>query len=161
MSKPAFIAKNASIYGDVTLKKDTTVWFNVAIRAVYSKVYIGERSNIQDNSVIHVDFGYDVYIGKDVTIGHLCIIHGCHIDDNVIIGMGSTVLNGAKISKNTIVGANSLVTQNKTFPPNVLIMGSPAKVIRELSQEEIDSITVNARNYVTNGKNYTKGKYIY
>ncbi len=161
MSKPAFIAKNASIYGDVTLKKDTTVWFNVAIRADYSKVYIGERSNIQDNSVIHVDFGHDVYIGKDVTVGHLCIIHGCHIDDNVIIGMGSTILNGAKISKNTIVGANSLVTQNKTFPPNVLIMGSPAKVIRELSQEEIDSITENARNYVTNGKNYTKGKYIY
>lgn len=159
MKKNYFIAENAFIYGDVTLGEDTNIWFNVTIRADYNKIVIGNRSNVQDNTVIHVDFGHETIIKDDVTIGHSAIIHGCKIDNNVIIGMGATILNGAYIRENSIVGANSLVTQNKEFPPNSLIMGSPAKVIRELTAEEIKSITINAKNYVKNSKDYQNNIY--
>lgn len=159
MKKNYFIAENAYIYGDVTLGEDVNIWFNVSIRADYESVVIGNRSNVQDNAVIHVDFGHKTIIKDDVTIGHSAIVHGCQIDNNVIVGMGATILNGAHIGENSIIGANSLVTQNKKFPPNSLIMGSPAKVVRELTETEIKSITINAANYVKNSKDYQNNIY--
>lgn len=111
-------------------------------------ITIGERSNVQDNCVVHVSKGKPVKIGKNVSIGHGAIIHGCTIDDNVIIGMGAIVLNGAHIRKNSLVGAGALVTENKEFPEKSLIIGSPAKAVRELTEEDIQGITENANEYV-------------
>lgn len=155
ISNKVFIAPSADVIGDVEIKEDSSIWFNCVVRGDVNKIRIGKNSNIQDLSTVHVDSpkekspdGYAVIIGDNVTIGHNCCIHGCVIEDAVLVGMGSTILNGACISKESIVGANSLVTTNKKFPPRSLIMGSPAKVIRELNQEEIDFLYKSAQNYV-------------
>ena len=121
-----------------------------------NKIVIGKNTNIQENTVVHVDKNCPCLIGKDVTIGHGAIIHGCEICDNVLVGMGSIILNNAKIGKNTIIGAGSLITQGKVFPEGVLILGNPAKVVRELSEAEIESIKNSANNYVNLSKKYTK-----
>lgn len=160
MNKAIFIAPSASVYGDVILGNNSNIWFNVSIRGDINKIEIGDNTNIQDNSVIHVDFDYRTKIGSNVTIGHSCIIHGCQIEDDVLVGMGTTILNGAHISKNTIVGAGSLVTQNKVFPENSLIMGRPAKFVRHLTEEEILSIKQNAKNYVLNAQKYRNNEFL-
>lgn len=148
MSKDYKIYDGAKVVGDVTLSKESSVWYNAVVRADMEPVTIGKRSNVQDNSVVHVSKDYPVKIGENVSIGHGAIIHGCTIDDNVLIGMGAIVLNGAHISKNCLVGAGALVTENKEFPEGSLIIGSPAKAVRQLSEEEIKSITENADEYV-------------
>ena len=132
----------------------STIWYQSVIRGDYGVISIGDRSNIQDGSVVHVDEQYPTVVGDDVTVGHRCIIHGCTIEDRVIVGMGSTIMNGAKIGQDSIVGANSLVTERKEFLPGSLIMGSPAKVIRALTNEEKQSILVNAHEYVQNGQKF-------
>lgn len=121
-----------------------------------NKIVIGANTNIQENSVVHVDVNSPCIIGKDVTIGHGAIIHGCTISDNVLVGMGSIILNNAKIGKNTIIGAGSLVTQGKSFKDGVLILGNPAKIVRELTDDEIKSIKSSAGNYVSLSKRYKK-----
>ena len=121
-----------------------------------NKIVIGANTNIQENSVVHVDTNSPCIIGKNVTIGHGAIIHGCSISDNVLVGMGSIILNNAKIGKNTIIGAGSLVTQGKSFPEGVLILGNPAKVVRELTDDEIKNIQKSADNYVNLSKRYKK-----
>ena len=121
-----------------------------------NKIVIGANTNIQENSVVHVDINSPCIIGKNVTIGHGAIIHGCSISDNVLVGMGSIILNNAQIGKNTIIGAGSLVTQGKSFPEGVLILGNPAKVVRELTDDEIKSIKKSADNYVNLSKRYKK-----
>ena len=149
-------ATNASIIGDVTLEKNTSIWFNVTLRGDVENIYVGEGSNIQDGSVLHTDPGYPLKIGKDVTIGHLVMLHGCTIGDNSLIGISSVILNGAKIGKNCIIGANALVTENKNIPDNSLVIGSPGKIVRQVSDDEIKSITENAIHYQENWKKYSK-----
>lgn len=160
MSVKRFIADTASVYGKVEMKENVNIWFNVAIRGDINTVFIDEGTNVQDGSILHVDTTHPLTIGKYVTIGHACIIHGCTIEDNVIIGMGATILNGAIIGENSIVGANSLVTQNKVFPPGMLIMGSPAKVVRPLTKKEIEGIRQNADMYINTMNDFLENKFI-
>ena len=149
-----FIAENATVIGDVTIGENTNVWYSVVIRSDMDTTSIGKNTNIQENSTVHNDFGISTRIGDNVTIGHNCIIHGCNVGNNVLVGMGSIILNGAEIGDNTIIGAGSLVTQNKIIPSGVLCIGSPAKVVRELTEEEIKSIKSSAENYVNMGREH-------
>ena len=144
----AFVAKGATVYGNVTIKKEANIWYNATIRSVDDSIIIGEGTNIQDNAVVHTDKGYFVNIGSFVTIGHGAIIHGCSIGDNSLIGMGAIILNGAKIGNNCIVGAGALVTKNTIIPDNSLVLGSPAKIIRQVTCEEIQSSIDNAKLYI-------------
>lgn len=150
------IASGAAVIGDVVIEKDSSIWFNVSCRGDVHKIRIGSRTNIQDNSVIHVtDSLYSTSIGNSVTVGHHAIIHGCSIEDEVLIGMGAIILDGAVIPKHSIVAAGSLVPGNKTYPSGSLIIGSPAKVKRSLTGEEITkSIIHSAEHYVELSKRY-------
>ncbi|MDO4332728.1 MAG: gamma carbonic anhydrase family protein [Eubacteriales bacterium] len=150
----AFIAPGAAIYGDVTIGADCSVWFHAVVRGEDSCVRIGDGSNIQDNCVIHVDSGYAVEIGKNVTVGHGAIVHGCKIGENTLIGMGAIILNGAVIGKNCIIGAGALITQNTVVQDNCLVIGSPAKVTRRVTPQEAVANLNNARHYVEAGKEY-------
>lgn len=166
LDKSVFVAQGAKIIGDVKIQTNSSVWFGAVIRADVASIKIGKNTNIQDNSTIHVARALkdsegkeispkiDCIIGDNVTIGHNCIIHACTINSNVLVGMGSTIMDGANIGENSIVGANSLVTKNKSFPPNSLIQGSPAKLIRTLSEEEIKAIKNQALEYVELSKKY-------
>tara|TARA_B100000780_G_scaffold162016_1_gene113270 strand:+ start:12 stop:524 length:513 start_codon:yes stop_codon:yes gene_type:complete len=149
-------APNASIIGDVTLEKNTSIWFNATLRGDVENIYVGEGSNVQDGSVLHTDPGYPLKIGKDVTIGHLVMLHGCIVGENSLIGIGAVILNGAKIGKNCIIGANALVTENKKIPDNSLVIGSPGKIVRQVTDEEIKLITENAIHYQENWKKYSR-----
>ena len=149
-----FIADGARIIGRVRLKSEASIWFNCVLRGDNDWVEIGERSNIQDGSVLHTDPGYPLTIGRGVTVGHKVMLHGCTIDANAMIGIGSTILNGAVIGSNSIVGAQSLVTENKTFPERSLILGAPARAVRELTDEEVAAIAVTADHYVDNAARY-------
>lgn len=153
----AFLFENTCLIGDVQIQKNCSIWFGSVLRGDVNKIFIDEGSNIQDLCTIHVDYhpqNGNVNIGKNVTIGHNCIIHACKIYDNVLIGMGSIVMDNAIIEENCIIGANSLITKNKVFPKNSLIMGNPAKVIRQLSEEEILSIKLSAQHYIELAKSY-------
>ena len=149
-----WVAPNAVVIGDVSLKKNASVWFGSVLRGDNDPIILGENSNIQDNSVCHTDDGMPLIIGDNVTVGHKVILHSCTVGDNSLIGMGSTVLNKAKIGNNCLVGANSLVTEGKEFPDNSLIVGSPAKVKRELTDMEKKIIELSALHYVENMKRY-------
>ena len=155
-SKPVFyetnfIAPIATVIGNVILEEDASVWFNVVIRGDNDPIVIGKKSNVQDGSVLHTDPGAPLNIGQGVTVGHKVMLHGCTISNNSLIGINSTILNHAKIRENSIVGANSLITEGKEFPENSLILGSPAKLIRELTEQEILMIKMWADSYVQNG----------
>jgi carbonic anhydrase/acetyltransferase-like protein (isoleucine patch superfamily) len=155
--KKAWIAPSADVIGNVKIGKDSSVWFGVVIRGDVHKIRIGKRTSIQDLSMIHVTHykkpdmsdGNPTIIGDDVTIGHKVMLHGCTVEDGCLIGMNATILDGAVIGKGSIVGANSLVTSNKVFPPHSLILGNPAKVVKTLSQEQVDGLIEHARRYVT------------
>ncbi|MBT0882301.1 gamma carbonic anhydrase family protein [Campylobacter sp. 2018MI13] len=166
LNKSVFVANGAKIIGDTTIDEYSSIWFNAVIRADVANIKIGKYTNIQDNSTIHVaralydELGVEISpktpcIIKDyVTIGHNSIIHACTINSNVLVGMGSVIMDGAVVNENSIIGANSLVTKNKVFPPNSLIQGSPAKVVRELSNEEIKAIKNQALEYAEVSKKY-------
>ena len=151
-----WVAPNATIIGDVTLDKNSSVWFNATIRGDIENIHVGEGSNVQDGSVLHTDPGYPLKIGKNVTIGHLVMLHGRTIRDNSLIGIGAVILNNAKIGNNCIIGAKALITENKEIPDNSLVVGSPGKIIREVTPEEINLITENAKHYQLNWKKYSK-----
>ncbi len=151
-----WIASNAIIIGDIVIKNDASIWFNVVLRGDIEKIEVGEGSNIQDGSVLHTDPGYPLIIGKGVTVGHMVMLHGCTIGDDTLIGIGSTILNNAKIGKNCIVGANTLITENKNIPDNSLVLGSPGKVVRQVTDKEIIHIKQNAKEYIENWKKYSK-----
>jgi carbonic anhydrase/acetyltransferase-like protein (isoleucine patch superfamily) len=151
-----WVAPNANIIGDVTLEKNTSIWFNAVLRGDIENIHIGEGSNIQDGSVLHTDPGCPLKVGKDVTVGHLVMLHGCTIGDNSLIGIGAVILNKAKIGKNCIIGAKSLITENKIIPDNSLVIGSPGKVVREVTDEEKKSVLENTRHYQDNWKKYSK-----
>ena len=152
----SWVAPNAVIIGKVELKKDSNIWFNATLRGDVEPITIGEGSNVQDGSVIHTDPGCPTILGKNVTVGHLVMLHGCTIEDDCLIGIGSTILNKAKIGKNSIIGANALVTENKVIPERSLVIGSPGKIIREITEKEIKAIKENAQHYVDNYKKYLK-----
>lgn len=152
-----WVAPSADVIGDVHMAQASSVWFNVTARADNEPMQIGEGTNIQDNSVLHSDDGFPLTIGAEVTVGHKVMLHGCTIGDESLIGMGSTILNGAKIGKNSIVGANSLITEGKEFPDGVLIVGAPARVVRELKPEEIQLIKWSAAHYKNNAARFSAG----
>jgi len=156
INKDSWVAQNATLIGKVIIKKDANIWFNVVLRGDIEPIIIGERSNVQDGSVFHTDPGCPLIVGKNVTIGHMVMLHGCTIDDETLIGIGSTILNKTKIGKNCIIGANTLITENKVIPDRSLVVGSPGKVIRQVTAKEIEEIKVNAEHYVNNYKRYKK-----
>ena len=149
-----FIANSADIIGNVEIFEKVSIWFGAVLRGDVEKIVVGKNSNIQDNSTVHTDFGIPCIIGENVTVGHNVVLHSCNISDNVIVGMGSTILNGAKIAKNCLVGANSLVTHKLEYEEGMLILGNPAKIVRMLTDEEIEHIIKNANHYVENAKRY-------
>jgi len=149
-------APNAVIIGDVTLEKNTSIWFNSTLRGDIENIHIGEGSNVQDGSVLHTDPGYPLKVGKNVTVGHLVMLHGCTIGDNSLIGIGAVILNNAKIGKNCVIGAKSLITENKEIPDNSLVVGSPGRVSRKVTDEEVKAIKENAIRYQENWKKYSK-----
>ncbi|WP_195989187.1 gamma carbonic anhydrase family protein [Clostridium sp. D53t1_180928_C8] len=151
-----YISESVDIIGKVEVLENANIWFGTRLRGDMNNIIIGRNTNIQENSVVHVDSNSPCIIGNNVTIGHGAIIHGCNIADNVLVGMGSIILNNAKIGNNTIIGAGSLITQGKEFPGGVLILGNPAKIVRELTKAEIESIQYSADNYVRLSKKYKK-----
>ena len=152
-----FVAASASVIGAVRLLPRSSVWFNCVLRGDNELIEVGAGSNIQDGSVLHTDPGFPLRIGENVTVGHKVMLHGCPIGSNSLIGISSTVLNGADIGSECLVGANSLVTEGKSFPDRSLILGSPAKVVRELTDEEIGSLRESAIHYVANAARFRDG----
>ena len=142
------ILPGAVVNGDVTLSKGCSVWYNAVVRGDVSPIIIGEDTNIQDNAVLHTSHGMPLVLGRGVTVGHGAILHSCTVEDNVLIGMGAILLDGAVIGRNSIVGAGALVTKNTQVPPGSMVLGSPARVKRALTEEEIAAIRENAREYV-------------
>ena len=148
------ICPGAQVIGKVELGEDVSIWHGAVLRGDTDSITIGNRSNVQDNCVVHCTKGYPVEIGENVSVGHGAVVHGCRLEDNVLIGMNATVLNGAHIAKNSIVGAGAVVSEGKEFPDNSLILGVPAKAVKELSSEQIKMIQDNADNYVMLSKQY-------
>ncbi len=153
------LAQGAVVCGDVTIGKNSSIWFHAVLRAESAAIFVGENTNIQDNCTVHVDEGNPVDIGNGVTVGHGVILHGCSVGDDTLIGMGSTVLNGAKIGKNCIIGAGSLVTQNTVIPDGSMAFGSPARVVRPLRTEEIETNRTSAADYVEESLEYVHAGY--
>jgi carbonic anhydrase/acetyltransferase-like protein (isoleucine patch superfamily) len=153
----AWVAESADVMGQVLLADDVSVWFGVVIRGDTETIRIGRGSNIQDNSVLHADVGMPLVIGEQVTVGHQVMLHGCTIGDQSLIGIGAVVLNGARIGKHCLVGAGALVTEGKEFADGSLIMGSPAKVVRQLTPEQIAGLAASAQHYVANAQRYRAG----
>jgi carbonic anhydrase/acetyltransferase-like protein (isoleucine patch superfamily) len=150
----SWVAPNATLIGAVNVLHNASIWWNVVARGDNDPITIGENSNVQDGSVLHTDAGVPLTIGANCTVGHMVMLHGCTIGENSLIGIGSVILNRAVIGKNSIVGANSLVAEGKTFPDGVLILGSPAQIVRELSPEEIKRLSESATHYVKNWQRY-------
>jgi carbonic anhydrase/acetyltransferase-like protein (isoleucine patch superfamily) len=144
----AFVAENATIIGNVMSKPEIGIWYGAVIRADKDRIAIGSRSNIQDNCVVHTSAGHPVTIGDDVSVGHGAILHGCVVHDRVLVGMGAIILNGAEIGSESIIGAGALVTEGKVIPPRSLVMGVPGKVVRQVTDGEVEGIMKNAESYV-------------
>ncbi len=157
MAESSWVADSAQVMGNVHLAENSSVWFGAVLRGDTETITVGKASNVQDGSVMHADYGYPLVVGERVTIGHQVMLHGCTIGDETLIGIGATVLNGAKIGKNCLVGARSLVTEGKEFPDGSMIMGSPAKVVRQLTPEQIEGLRRSAAHYVENAERYRKG----
>ena len=153
----AWIADSAQVMGNVTIGPDASVWFGCVLRGDTESMSIGEGSNIQDLTVMHADLGLPLTIGKHVTVGHKVMLHGCTIGDESLIGIGAVVLNGARIGKNCLVGAGSLVTEGKEFPDGSMIMGTPAKVVRQLTPEQIEGLRQSAQHYIDNARRFQTG----
>jgi len=150
----AWIAPNATVIGDVRLAAGASVWWNAVLRGDNDPITIGENSNIQDGSVLHTDVGVPLTLGRDITVGHMVMLHGCTVGDGSLIGIGSIVLNRAVIGRHCLIGANSLIPEGKTIPDRSLVMGSPGKVVRELTDEEVARLLHSAQHYVNNADLY-------
>lgn len=157
VANSAWIADSAQVMGSVRLGEESSVWFGAVLRGDTETITIGNGSNVQDGSVLHADHGFPLVVGERVTVGHQVMLHGCVIGDESLIGIGATVLNGAKIGKHCLVGARSLVTEGKEFPDGSLIMGSPARVVRPLTPEQIEGLRRSAAHYVENARRYRQG----
>lgn len=153
-SKATFIAENATVRGDVSLGEQVSIWFGAVVRADKDRIIIGDRSNIQDNVVLHTSAGHPLRIGKDVSVGHGAILHGCTIADRVLVGMGAIVLNGARIGEDSLLGAGTVVTEGMEIPRGSVVVGIPGKIIKEVSADQKNHIVENAQNYWNLAKNY-------
>lgn len=153
-SEKTYIAPSADVMGDVTLEDDSSIWYQAVVRGDHDRISIGKGSNIQDGCVLHSDEGFPVKIGDYVTVGHNAIIHGCEIGDGTLIGMGSIILNGAIIGKNCVIGAGALVTQGTVIPDGMLVLGSPAKVRRAVTEGEIVANLKNTIEYIEMAKKH-------
>ena len=153
----AFVADSAQVMGQVILGEHSSIWFGAVLRGDNEPMTIGEGTNIQDGSVLHSDHGSPLTVGKHVTVGHKVMLHGCTIGDESLIGIGAVVLNGARIGKNCLVGAGSLVTEGKEFPDGSMIIGSPAKAVKQLSPEQIEGLKRSAQGYIANAARYKAG----
>jgi len=150
----AWVADSAEVMGDVALGDEVGIWFGVVVRGDTAPITVGARTNIQDLSVLHADLGLPLTIGAGVTVGHKAMLHGCTIGDNSLIGIGAVVLNGAKIGQSCLVGAGALVTEGKEFPDGSMIIGSPAKVVRSLTPEQLQGLRQSADHYVANAQRF-------
>ncbi|MDO8315699.1 MAG: gamma carbonic anhydrase family protein [Rugosibacter sp.] len=154
IGKNVWIAPNATVIGNVHLATNASIWWNAVLRGDNDPIRIGENSNIQDGSVLHTDEGVPLTVGANVTVGHLVMLHGCTIGAGSLIGIKSVILNGAVIGENSLIGANSLIPEGKIIPPRSLVMGSPGKVVRELTDEEVARILCGVELYVANARRY-------
>ncbi|GIX23624.1 MULTISPECIES: gamma carbonic anhydrase family protein [Caldimonas] len=153
----AWVAESAQVIGDVHLAEDTSVWFGVVIRGDTAPIRIGRGSNIQDNAVLHADAGVPLTVGEGVTVGHQAMLHGCTVGDGSLIGIQAVVLNHARIGKGCVVGAGAVVTEGKEFPDGSLILGAPAKVVRQLTPEQVERLRLGAAHYVHNARRFRAG----
>jgi carbonic anhydrase/acetyltransferase-like protein (isoleucine patch superfamily) len=149
-----WIAPNATVIGSVVLEHNVSVWFNCVVRADHDTITVGENSQLQDGCVVHVDPGFPVTIGRNVSVGHMAMLHGCTIGDGTLIGIKAVILNGARIGRNCLVGANALVTEGKEIPDGSLVVGSPARVVRQLTEKEIRFILDAADQYAKDFRHY-------
>ena len=152
-----WIAPNATVLGDVTLRRNASIWFGATIRGDNDPIIIGEASNVQDGAVLHTDAGVPLILGAHVTVGHMAMLHGCQVGDNSLIGIGAIILNGAHIGRNCLVGAGALVTEGKVIADNSLVLGAPARVARTLSDEQAAALKASAEHYVANWRRYRSG----
>ena len=152
-----FIADNATVIGSVIVNNNVSIWFNAVIRGDNEPISIGENTNIQDGVVVHTDEGFPMFIGRGVTVGHVAMLHGCNIGNNSLIGINAVILNNAKIGNNCIIGANSLIPEGKEIPDGSLVLGSPGRIIRNVTEDEIKSLKLSAEHYVQNFKRYKQG----
>ncbi len=153
----AWVADSAQLIGAVTLHENASVWFGAVLRGDNARITIGRNSNVQDGTVIHCDTGYPCDIGENVTVGHQVMLHGCTIGEGSLVGIQSVILNGARIGKHCIVGAGALVTEGKEFPDGSMILGSPAKVVKTLTPEQVERLRLSALHYVDNARRYKAG----
>tara|TARA_Y100000994_G_scaffold6695_1_gene6025 strand:+ start:625 stop:1158 length:534 start_codon:yes stop_codon:yes gene_type:complete len=151
-----YVAESASVIGKVRLANDTSVWFGAVLRGDNESITVGENTNIQECAVIHTDPGFPCILGSNVTIGHQAMLHGCQVGDNSLIGINAVVLNGAKIGRNCLIGANALVTENQEIPDGSLVIGSPAKPIKQLTTAQIQKLKESAEHYVTRFKRFKR-----
>ena len=151
-----FVAEDANIIGKIKLNEKSSVWFFSTLRGDNELISVGFGSNIQENCVLHTDIGFPLTIGKNCTIGHKAMLHGCTIGDNTLIGMGATILNGAQIGKNCLVGAGALITEGKSIPDGSMVLGSPGKVVKQLSAEQLAALIHSANSYVENARRFIK-----
>ena len=154
LADSAWVADSAQVMGNVRLEGDASVWFGAVVRGDTESITIGAGSNIQDASVLHADFGKPLVVGERVTVGHQVMLHGCTIGDESLIGIGAVVLNGARIGRNCLVGAGALVTEGKEFPDGSMILGSPAKAVRQLTPEQMAAIRQSAQHYIDNARRF-------
>ena len=157
LADTTWVADSAQVMGNVELAADTSVWFGAVLRGDTEVIRVGRGSNIQENAVVHADIGFPVLIGENVTVGHQVMLHGCSIGDGSLIGIQAVVLNGAKIGKHCLVGAGALVTEGKEFPDGSMIIGAPAKVVRQLTPEQMAGLDRSAEHYVENARRFRSG----
>lgn len=156
IDQSCFVAPSADLIGSVVMQANASVWFNCVLRADNEPINIGENSNVQDGSVLHVDPGFPIKIAANVTIGHKVMLHGCNIGENTLIGMNTVILNGVTIGKNCLVGANSLITENTEIPDGSMVLGSPAKVVKQLDEKSQAMLKMSAEHYTKNSARYAK-----
>lgn len=149
-----WIAETAVVIGDVLLQPNASIWWGAVLRGDNERITIGENSNIQDGSVLHTDWGSPLVVGANVTVGHMAMLHGCHIGEGSLVGIGAVILNGAKIGRNCIIGAKALIPEGKEIPDNSLVMGAPGKVVREVSPEQARMVGLGTQHYVDNFRRY-------
>ena len=149
-----WIAPSASVIGKVILKKNASIWFGAVVRGDNDPIEIGENSNVQDNSVLHSDFGVPLTIGRDVTVGHKVMLHGCSIGEGSLVGIGAIVLNGARIGRGCLIGAHALITEGKEIPNYSVVMGSPGKIVRQVTPEQAVGLRAGANHYVENWQRF-------
>ncbi len=153
----SWVAPTAAVIGKVRLDAGASVWFGAVLRGDNELIHIGENSNVQDGTVMHTDMGWPLTLGKGVTVGHNAMLHGCTVGDHSLIGIGAVILNGAKIGKHCIIGANTLIAEGKEIPDGSLVVGSPGKVVRALTDEQKSKLEASAANYVHNAQRYAEG----